>query len=211
MGFFSKVAGNFVKERVSNTKTAFQLIVDDFKRYILVFKWVFLGLSLVTLIYGMCTNTKLSNLIISGCLIALLFLYSVLDAIFKRRANPEPGKKLRIIYAWMKIALNGAALASTLYALYSASSMDQVKPFEIVLAALTMMIFILKVLLEISLEVFASKWGLLKNAMIMDAKEHPATSGKIFSPFIGDVEQIEVKEGYAKRIREKQEEDENNI
>ena len=67
-----------------------------------------------------------------------------------------------------------------------------------------MMMFILKVLLEITLEVLSSKWSLLKNAMIMDAKEHPSTSGKIFAPFIGDIEEIKVKESHAPRIREKQ-------
>ena len=203
MGLFSKVAGNFVKERVSNTKTAFQLVVEDFKKYILIFKYVFLGLSLVTLVYGMFTNTKLSNLIISGSLIFVLIMYSILDAILKRRENPDPSKKLRIIYAWMKIALNGAALFSTLYALYTSTGAN-VNPLEIVLSTLTLMMFVLKVFLEITLEVISSKWGLLKSAMIMDAKGHPATSGKIFSPFVGDVENVEVKESHIKRIREKQ-------
>lgn len=210
MGLFSRVAGNFVKQRVSNTKTAFQLIVEDFKKYILTFKWVFLGFSLITLVYGMFTNTSLSNLIISGCLIGLLVVYSILDAILKRREKPNPTKKLRIIYAWMKIILNGAALGSTLYALYSSTANDT-KPLEIVLATLTLIMFVLKVLLEISLEVFSSKWEFLKTAMIMDAKEHPGTSGKIFSPFVGDIEQAEVKESYARRIQQKQEEDEYNV
>lgn len=57
------------------------------------------------------------------------------------------------------------------------------------------------------MEIFMSKWTLLKNAMIMDAKEHPNTSGKLFSPIIGDVEEIEVKESVADRIRRKQDEE----
>ena len=208
MGLFSKLAGSFVKERVSNTKTAFQLIVEDFRRYVLIMKWVFLGLSAATLIYGIVSNT--GNLIINICLIGALVVYAALDTIFRLKAHPNPTKKLRIVYAWVRILLNAAAIAGSAYALYS-STINQVKPIEIVLAALSMMMFILKVLLEITLEVLSSKWGLLKNAMIMDAKEHPGTSGKIFSPFIGDIEEIEVKENYAERIRKKQEEDENNV
>ena len=67
--------------------------------------------------------------------------------------------------------------------------------------------FILKVLTEIILEIIQSKWTLLKNAMIMDAKEHPNTSGKLFSPIIGDIEEVEVKESVAERIRKKQDEE----
>ena len=206
MGLLSNLAGSFVKQRVSNTKTAFQLIVEDFRRYVTIMKWVFLALSAATLTYGIVTKT--GSWIINAALIAVLCIYALLDTLFRMRANPNPTKKLRIIYAWIKIALNAMSIVGSVYALYSAT-MSQVKPIEIVLAALSMMMFILKILLEITLEVLSSKWDLLKNAMVMDAKEYPGTSGKIFSPFIGDIEQIEVKEGYAKRIREKQEKDEN--
>lgn len=203
MGLFSKAASSFVKERVSNTKTAFQLIIDDFKRYVLIMKWVFLSLSVATIVYGIVTRT--GDIIINSTLLAVLLSYAILDTIFRLRANPNPNKKLRVIYAWIRIGLNALALASSIYALYS-STITQVKPIEIVLASLSMLMFILKVLLEITLEVISSKWELLKNAMIMDAKEHPGTSGKIFSPFIGDIEQIEVKESHAQRIRNKKKE-----
>ncbi len=203
MGLFSKSASSFVKERVSNTKTAFQLIIDDFKRYVLIMKWVFLSLSVATIVYGIVTRT--GDIIINSTLLAVLLSYAILDTIFRLRANPNPNKKLRVIYAWIRIGLNALALASSIYALYS-STITQVKPIEIVLASLSMLMFILKVLLEITLEVISSKWELLKNAMIMDAKEHPGTSGKIFSPFIGDIEQIEVKESHAQRIRNKKKE-----
>ena len=69
MGLFSNLAGSFVKERVTNTKTAFQLIVEDFRRYVLILKWVFLGLSVATIMYGIVTRT--GNLIINIVLISL--------------------------------------------------------------------------------------------------------------------------------------------
>ena len=203
MGLFGKMIGNFAKERVSNTKTAFQLIVEDFKRYLLILKWVFLAFSFATIIFDIAVG--IGNLVINCCLLGLLLVYSVLDTIFRRFQKPDPTKKLRIIYAWMRIALNAAAVASSLYAIYSASAHD-IRPITIVLATLSLIMFILKVLVEICFEIFSSKWTLLKNAMIMDAKEHPNTSGKLFSPLIGDVEEIEVKESVAERIREKQNE-----
>ena len=202
MSLFSKVASNFVKERVSNTKTAFQLIIDDFKLYVLILKWIFVAFSAGMLIYGIVSG--IGNLIINCCLLGLLFVYSILDAILKRLENPNPSKKLRIVYAWLKIALNAAALVSSLYTLYSATIND-VKPISIVLATLSMIMFIIKVLLEITVEVLQSKWVLLKNAMIMDAKEHPNTSAKLFAPIIGDVEEAEVKESIKNRIKNKQE------
>ena len=201
MRLFKNIASNFIKERVSNTKTAFQLIIEDFKRYVLILKYVFLVFSAGTLIYGIATET--GNLVINCILLGLLVLYAMLDAILRKRENPNPSKKLRLIYAWMKIILNAAALASSLYSLYSATA-SEVKPYSIVLATLSMIMFIIKVVVEICLDIFSSKWNLLKNAMILDAKEHPNTSGKVFTPLIGDVEEVEVKESIINRIRNRQ-------
>ena len=196
--------GNFAKERVTNTKTAFQLIVEDFKRYILILKWVFLGFSFATVIFDIAMG--IGNLVINCCLLGLLLVYSVLDTLFRIFRKTDPTKKLRIIYAWLRITLNAAALISSLYAIYSASA-HEVRPITIVLATLSLIMFILKVLVEICFEIFQSKWTLLKNAMIMDAKEHPNTSGKLFSPLIGDVEEVEVKESVAERIKRRQDEE----
>ena len=196
--------GNFAKERVTNTKTAFQLIVEDFKRYILILKWVFLAFSFATVIFDIVMN--IGNLVINCCLLGVLLVYSVLDTLFRIFRKPDPTKKLRIIYAWLRITLNAAAVISSLYAIYSAAA-HEVKPITIVLATLSLIMFILKVLVEICYEIFQSKWTLLKNAMIMDAKEHPNTSGKLFSPLIGDVEEVEVKESVAERIKRKQNEE----
>ena len=195
--------GNFAKERVTNTKTAFQLIVEDFKRYILILKWVFLAFSFATVIFDIVMN--IGNLVINCCLLGVLLVYSVLDTLFRIFRKPDPTKKLRIIYAWLRITLNAAAVISSLYAIYSAAA-HEVKPITIVLATLSLIMFILKVLVEICYEIFQSKWTLLKNAMIMDAKEHPNTSGKLFSPLIGDVEEVEVKESVVERIKRKQNE-----
>ena len=204
MGLFGRMIGNFAKERVTNTKTAFQLIVEDFKRYILILKWVFLAFSFATVIFDIVMG--IGNLVINCCLLGLLLVYSVLDTLFRVFRKPDPTKKLRIIYAWLRITLNAAALISSLYAIYSASA-HEVRPITIVLATLSLIMFILKVLVEICFEIFQSKWTLLKNAMIMDAKEHPNTSGKLFSPLIGDVEEVEVKESVAERIKRKQNEE----
>ena len=204
MGLFSKIAGKFVKDRTVNTKTALQLIVEDFKRYILILKWIFLAFSFATIIYSIVA--QIGNLIINCILLGVLLVYALLDAIFKLKQKPDPSKKLRIIYAWTRIALNAAALVSSLYAIYSATS-NEIKPISIVLATLSLIMFILKVLTEICMEIFQSKWTLLKNAMIMDAKEHPNTSGKLFSPIIGDIEEVEVKESVAERIKKRQDEE----
>ena len=204
MGLFSKIAGKFVKDRTANTKTALQLIVEDFKHYILILKWVFLGFSVSTIIYSLIVG--IGNMIINFILLGVLAVYALLDTIFRLKQKPNPTKKLRVIYAWTRIALNAAALVSSLYAIYSATS-NEIKPIAIVLATLSLIMFILKVLTEICLEIFQSKWTLLKNAMIMDAKEHPNTSGKLFSPIIGDIEEVEVKESVAERIRKRQNEE----
>ena len=204
MGLFGKLAGKFVKDRTANTKTALQLIVEDFKRYILILKWVFLGFSFATIIYSLVVG--IGNFIINCILLGVLVVYALLDSIFRLKQKPNPTRKLRVVYAWTRIALNAAALVSSLYAIYSATSHD-IKPISIVLATLSIIMFILKVLTEICMEIFQSKWTLLKNAMIMDAKEHPNTSGKLFSPIIGDIEEVEVKESVAERIRKRQDEE----
>ena len=202
MGLFSKAASKFVNNRVSNTKTAFQLIIDDFKKYIMILKWVFVAFSVAMLVYSIVN--KIGRPEINYSLLGLLLVYSVLDAILRRRENPNPSKKLRIIYAWMKIALNAAAIVSSLYTIYSAT-IAEVKPISIVLATLSLIMFIIKVFLEITVEILQSKWTLLKNAMLMDAKEYPNTSGKLFAPIVGDIEETEVKESVKKCIKNKQE------
>lgn len=204
MGLISKFAGSFVKERVSNTTTALQLIKEDFKRYIAILKWIFIGFSLTTILYNIFTKT--GNLVINICLIGILGIYSILDAVFKRLKKPDPNKKLRIIYAWVKIVLNAGSLVSSVYTLYSATSLTEIKPISIVLTTLSLIMFVLKVLVEICFDIFESKWKLLKGAMTMDAKEYPGTSGRLFSPLIGDVEEIEVKDSIVERIKEKQSE-----
>ncbi len=201
MAFFKHIASSFIKDRVSNTTTAFQLIIADFKRYILILKYVFLAFSAGTVIFNICTDT--GNLVINCLLLGLLVVYTVVDAILRQKEMVNPTKKVRLIYAWLKIILNAAALTSSLYSLYSATA-SEVKPFSIVLATLSMIMFIIKVVVEICLDIFASKWVLLKNAMIMDAKEHPNTSGKIFAPFVGDVEEVDAKESVVARINKKQ-------
>ena len=203
MGIISKFAGSFVKERVSNTKTALELIVEDFKRYALIMKWVFLGFSFGTVIYDIVTKT--GNLIINCVLIGVLVIYAVLDTIFKKLKKPDPNKKLRLVYSWVKICLNAAALASSIYSLYTATAGETIKPISIVLTTLSLLMFILKVVLEICIDIISSKWKMLKEAMIMDAKEHPNTSGRIFSPFVGgDVSEVEVKDATVARIRDRQ-------
>lgn len=201
MGIFSKFAGSFVKERVSNTKTAFELIVEDFKRYALIMKWIFLLFSFASVIYNLVTQT--GNLIINCILIGVLVIYAILDTVFKALKKPDPNRKIRFAYAWIKIGLNAAALVSSIYTLYTATS-GEIKPISIVLTTLSLLMFILKVILEICLDVISSKWKLLKGGMILDAKEHPNTSGKIFSTFIGDVDGVEVKDAIVERIRNKQ-------
>lgn len=201
MGLISKIAGKFVKDRTANTKTAFQLIVEDFKRYVLALKLIFLCFSFATIIYSIAA--QIGNLIINCCLLGLLLIYSILDTIFRIKRKPDPSKKLRIIYAWMRIVLNAIALSSSLYVIYSATA-NEIKPISIVLATLSMIMFILKVLTEICLEIFQSKWQLLKTGMSMDALEYPNSSGKLFEPLVGNLEEIEIKEPIAERIRKKQ-------
>ena len=201
MGLFSNFAGGFVKERVTNTKTAFQLIVKDFKRYILILKWVFLLFSASTLIYSIVV--RIGDLIINCALLGLLVIYSIVDTILRNRENPNPSKKVRKIYIILKLSLNAAALASSIYSLYSATA-HQIKPISIVLTTLSIIMFVLKVLVEICFDIFSSKWELLKSGMALDAKEHPNTAGRLFSPIIGDVEEVDVKPAIEERIKNKQ-------
>ena len=201
MGFFTNIASSFIKQRVVNTKTALELIVDDFKRYFLIFKWFFLLISASTLIYGIIAKT--GNPIINYILLCLLVVYALLDTVLRIKQKPKHTKQLRRIYTWLKLFINGVALTSSLYGLYCATTYDGIEPIQIILATLSLLAFVLKVFFEISLEIFSSKWLLLKNAMLMDAKEHPKTSGKIFSPIIGDHEEKEVKNSIFNRINDR--------
>ena len=201
MGLFSKIASSFVKKRVSNTKTALEIIVKDFKRYITILKYIFVLFSVLTLIYNIYTQTGV--LLINCILLGVIVGYTLVDALLQRTDFVRLTKKIKRIYKWTTIILNLAALSISIYAIYSATS-NEIKPVSIILATLSIIFFILKVVVEIVLEVLESKWDLLKTALIMDAKDYPGTTGKILTPFFGDVEDVEVKESYVKRIKEYQ-------
>lgn len=203
MGFFSKLAGSMVKQRVTNTKTALELIIDDFKKYVFILKYVFLGFSVGTVVYSIIAGTGI--IYINFALLGLLVGYAILDAVLKATEAKNASKAIRPIYAWLKIILNAGALASSLYTLYASTAGDKINAMSIVLSTLSIIMFVLKVLLEVCLDIFNKKWRLLKTGMILDAQEYPNTSGKIFGPFIGEfVEDQKLKQSDVDRIHNKQ-------
>lgn len=153
---------------IQNTVSAVQIVIDDLKRYIRAFKFIFVLFSAGMLIFQIVI--KSGSTIVNWCLLGGLAVYYVLDAIFKARKRSNPPRAIKITYAWFKICLNALALASTIYTLYSATSMDKISPISIVLATLSIILFVIKVILEIVTEVVASKFALIKAGFAQDVE-----------------------------------------
>lgn len=155
-----------VKTKTENTFNALHLIMEQFKFYVKVIKYIFIAFSLALSLFNIFTGT--GNKIVNFILIGLLAIYLILDTIFGVISLKSPKKILKIAYTWLKILINGFALGSTIYSLYLATSLEKINPISIVLTTLSIIMFIIKVILEIICEVVMSKWNLLKAGLIMD-------------------------------------------
>lgn len=154
---------------IQNTVSALQIIIDDLKKYIKIFKFIFVLFSIGMVVFQICINS--GNKIVNFILLGLLVTYYVVDTFFISKKKSNPRKVVRATYSWINIILNAVALSSTIYTLYSATSMEKISPMSIVLATLSIILFIIKVILEIVTEVLSSKFSLLKAGIAKDIDE----------------------------------------
>ncbi|MDR0934773.1 MAG: hypothetical protein LBM03_00490 [Erysipelotrichaceae bacterium] len=141
------------------TKAAIDLIVEDFKKYALVFKYCSLVISIGYFTFAILT--KIGNFYANAILGVLFILYLIFEIITDSlKSKPKKVKKIvRRTYKWTKIAVNMFSLAAAIYSIYTA--VKNVSAISIILTTLMIIMWVLDVLLEIVVEILQSKYAYL--------------------------------------------------
>ena len=151
------------------TKAAAVLILEDFKRWSKIFKISFSAFTLLFFIYSFIRD--IGNLYINIVLAALYLSYTLFEILTYKKAIKKKTKKIIArSYKWSKLLIKAFTLGSMLYGMYvAASSIDGI---SVILATLTIIIWVLQVLLEVIIMVVEPKVKLLTAGVLTDAKSY---------------------------------------
>ena len=188
------------------TKEALSLIIEDFKKYMNIFKYGSLIMMSGYFIYALVMQT--GNFIANIILATLFVLYTLYEFLIMKKLNRETKRVVKRSYKWSKLLIKTFTLVAMLYGIYTATI--NVSAISTILATLMIILWILQVLLEIVVEVIEDKVNLVIEAFEQDKEEFfkPVTSvGNVIKKIKG--EEIVIEEDsknvklLAKRIKEK--------
>lgn len=150
------------------SKAAIVIILDDFKRWTKIFKIVFSVFTLIYFVYNLIKGN--GNIIVNITLLSLYVAYTVFEIVTYNRISKKTKKKIARGYKWSKLSIKAFTLGSMLYGMYvAASSIDGI---SIILATLTIIIWVLQVLLEVIILVIEPKVKLITAGVLTDAKPY---------------------------------------
>lgn len=98
----------------------------------------------------------------------LYVAYTVFQLVTLKRNNKKLKKRVARTYKWARLLLKALTLASTLYGIYIAST--AVDGISLILATLTIIIWVIQVLLEVLTIVIEPKIRLLTAGLVEDTK-----------------------------------------
>lgn len=151
------------------TKAAAVLILDDFKRWSKMFKIFFSAFTLVYFTYNFIADV--GNLYVNIVLTALYLGYTLFEIItYKKSVKKRTKKIIARGYKWSKLVIKAFTLGSMLYGMYVAAS--SINGISIILATLTIIIWVLQVLLELIILVIEPKIKLITAGVLTDAKSY---------------------------------------
>lgn len=148
------------------SKTAIKIILEDFKKWSKVFKIGFSIFTLVYLIYSLVMEK--GSLYVNIILISLYVLYTLFELITYKKTIKKTKKIIAKSYKWANLLIKAFTLGTTLYGIYVAAS--NVDGISIILAILTIIIWVLQVLLELIILVIEPKLKLVVAGVLTDAK-----------------------------------------
>lgn len=156
------------------TKAAIDIVIEDIKRYCVLFKF---GSMLFTFIYfGYALYSKTGNIIVNSVLLGLFILYAFLD-FFTHKKDFKPFKKfIRRSYKGLKFITKTFSLGVMVYSIYNATT--NVSSISIILATLMIVMWVLQLLFEIVIELFNDKKDLIVAGWSKDIEnlKRPVTS-----------------------------------
>lgn len=149
---------------IKYTKTAIDLTIKDLKLYYRIFKILCTLFMMGYFIYAIIT--KMGNLVINIIFLSLLVIYTVLDLLIDEK---KVRKVIRHGYTWIKLSLKAVSLGMALYGVYEAS--ENVKPINIIILTLMIILWIVQFILEIAVSIFESKRDFILAAIEKDIEE----------------------------------------
>ena len=148
------------------TKAAGVMILEDLKKWRNNFQIFF---SLFTLGYlAYCLIRQVGIFYINLALSVLYVAYTVFQLVTLKRNNKKLKKRVARTYKWARLLLKTLTLASTLYGIYVAST--AVDGISLILATLTIIIWVIQVLLEVLTVIIEPKIRLLTAGLVEDTK-----------------------------------------
>ena len=149
---------------IKYTKTAIDLTIKDLKLYYRIFKILCTLFMMGYFIYAIIT--QMGNLVINIIFLSLLVIYTVLDLLIDEK---KVRKVIRHGYTWIKLSLKAVSLGMALYGVYEAS--ENVKPINIIILTLMIILWIVQFILEIVVSIFESKRDFILTAIEKDIEE----------------------------------------
>lgn len=146
--------------------TAGKLILEDLKRWGNRFKIFFSVFTLTYLIY--CLVMRVGIFYLNLALLVLYVIYTVFQIITYKRDNKRVKRRVARTYKWARLLLKTLTLASTLYGIYIAST--SVDGICLILATLTIIMWVLQVLFEILIIVIEPRIRLLSVGVMEDVR-----------------------------------------
>ena len=183
------------------TKEAINLIIEDFKKYMNIFKYGSLIFTVAYFIYAISMRT--GNLIANIVLASLFVAYTIFDFVTSKKEIKEAKRIVKRSYKWSKLLIKTFTLGAMLYGIYTATT--NVSAISTILATLMIILWVLQVLLEIVVEVIEDKVNLVIEAF----KEDTDIKGNI-QDAIQKIKGNEIEESrnikmLAKRIKDRKE------
>ena len=146
------------------TKEAINLIIEDFKKYMNIFKYGSLIFTVAYFIYAISMRT--GNLIANIVLASLFVAYTIFDFVTSKKEIKEAKRIVKRGYKWSKLLIKTFTLGAMLYGIYTATT--NVSAISTKLATLMIILWVLQVLLEIVVEVIEDKVNLVIEAFKED-------------------------------------------
>jgi len=131
------------------TKASINIIIDDIKKFLKVFR--VLSLLATTAYFVFQIVTKNGILWLNIVLASLFIIFTVLDFVFEKAKKKTVKKHLKRTYQWIKLLTGAFTLGFTIYEIYKAPA-GSVNGVSIILATLMIILWIVKLITEILVE-----------------------------------------------------------
>ena len=151
---------------VDYSRAAIAIVLEDLKKWSRSFKIVFSIFTLLYLSYVILVEE--GNLYVNIVLLGLYVIYTVFELLTFNKSMKKLKKIVVRSYKWSKLVVRGFTLCSMMYGIYVAAT--NVDAISIILATLTIILWVLEVLLEVLIFVIEPKVKLIIAGVLTDAK-----------------------------------------